>query len=200
MPNLDVLYVNENIIKSLKGLEKLDKLRKLRIKNNKLEKQNEIIDEIIKILTEFQHKAKEGFDEFGRRKIVEYQDDFVPTYFLDERKYQRLFEDKYKRLSQLNLETFSLIMDSYFMRRFCDKDYITTAISYTGAAHSVVYVNFLINQFDFKITHIAKSTEPIDDLNKKLKAKFDYLKFSRYFFPKTLLQCVNLSDFPEKFD
>jgi hypothetical protein len=171
-----------------------------------LEKQNIIIDELIEILTEFQKKALESFDEFGRRKLVEIEDENenenenVPTYFMDDRKYMRELEDKYKRLSQLNLQTFSLIMDSYFMRRFCDKDYITHAISYTGGAHSMAYVNFLCNQFDFKITHIAKSTESIDELNKKLKDKFNYLKFSKYFFPKTLLQCVNLSDFPEKFN
>ena len=64
----------------------------------------------------------------------------------------------------------------------------------------MVYINFLCNQFDFEITHIAKSSEPIDKINKKLKAKFDYIGFAKYFFPKTLSQCVDLSDFPKNFD
>jgi hypothetical protein len=64
----------------------------------------------------------------------------------------------------------------------------------------MAYINFLVNKFDFEITHVAKSSETIDVLNKKLKAKFDYIKFAKYFFPKTLQQCVDISDFPKSFD
>jgi len=179
----------------------------------KLEKQNEIIDKLINTLTKFQKIASSSFDEFGRRKINDTYNtdttdttdktdnkDKLPSYFIDDRYYMRELEDLYKKLSNLNLETFSLLMDSYFMRRFCDKDYITTAISYTGGAHSMAYVNFLLNQFDFEITHVAKSSEPIDVINKKLKSKFDYIKFAQYLFPKTLSQCIDLSDFPKNFD
>jgi hypothetical protein len=168
----------------------------------KLEKQNKIIDEIIDVLNKYYKVASTSFDEFGRKKIIDLVDNTnkLPTYFMDEVPYMREFTDLYKKLSYENLQTFSLLMDSYFMRRFCDKDYILNAISYTGSAHSMAYVNFLCNQFDFEITHVAKSSEPIDVINKKLKAKFDYIGFAKYFFPKTLSQCVDLSDFPKNFD
>ena len=171
----------------------------------KLEKQNEIIDNIIGVLTKFQKIASKGFDEFGRRQRIddiniESNQDKLPSYFLDVTPFMRELTELYKDLQYNNLKTFSLLMDTYFMRRFCDKDYILNAISYTGSAHSLAYINFLVNQFDFKITHIAKSSEPIDKINKKLKSKFDYQKFAKYFFPKTLSQCVDLSDFPKNFD
>ena len=167
----------------------------------KLEKQNKIIDDIIIILNQFQKLASTSFDDFGRRQqIYEEVKGKLPSYYIDETQYLRELQDLYKNLQNENLESFSLLMDSYFMRRFCDKDYILNAISYTGGAHSMAYINFLINQFNFEITHIAKSSEPIDVINKKLKSKFDYINFAKYFFPKTLLQCVDLSDFPKNFD
>jgi predicted metal-dependent hydrolase len=173
----------------------------------KLEKQNELIDNIIDVSTKFQKVALGRFDEFGRRKIIDdlvndtnKSDDELPSYFFDETPYMNKITELYKQLQYEKLESFSLLMDSYFMRRFCDKDYILNAISYTGGAHSMAYVNFLCNQFDFEITHVAKSSEPIDIINKKLKAKFDYIGFAKYFFPKTLSQCVDLSDFPKNFD
>jgi len=174
----------------------------------KLEKQNKIIDEITDVLNKYYKVASTSFDEFGRKKIIldlvdddtNKSEDKLPSYFMDEVPYMREFTDLYKKLQYENLQSFSLLMDSYFMRRFCDKDYITHAISYTGGAHSMAYVNFLCNQFGFEITHVAKSSEPIDVINKKLKAKFDYIGFAKYFFPKTLSQCVDLSDFPKNFD
>jgi hypothetical protein len=172
---------------------------------DKLEKQNKIIDNIIGVLTKFQKIASTGFDEFGRRQRIddiniETNQDKLPSYFLDVSPFIRELTELYKDLQYNNLQTFSLLMDSYFMRRFCDKDYILNAISYTGSAHSLAYINFLCNQFDFEITHVAKASEPIDVINKKLKSKFDYQKFAKYFFPKTLSQCVDLSDFPKNFD
>lgn len=170
---------------------------------DKLEKQNELIDNIIVVLTKFQKVVSSSFDEFGRRKLIDNLDNDtnkLPSYFINESPYMREITELYKQLQYENLQSFSLLMDSYFMRRFCDKDYIHHAISYTGSAHSMAYINFLCNQFDFDITHVAKLSEPIDVINKKLKAKFDYIGFAKYFFPKTLSQCVDISDFPKNFD
>jgi hypothetical protein len=207
----DKNQINKNMPKYIKKLSEKyankDVKEKIKIFRyiivDKLEKQNEIIDKIIVVLTKFQKVASSSFDEFGRRKII---DDLVndknklPSYFIDETPYMRDLTELYKQLQYENLQSFSLLMDSYFMRRFCDKDYIHNAISYTGSAHSMAYINFLCNQFDFDITHVAKASEPIDVINKKLKAKFDYIGFAKYFFPKTLSQCVDISDFPKNFD
>ena len=211
----DKNQINKNMPKYIKKLSEKytnkDVKEKIKIFRyiivDKLEKQNEIIDKILVLLTKFQKLALSSFDEFGRRKIIDdlvndtnKSEDKLPSYFIDETPYMNKLTELYKQLQYEKLQSFSLLMDSYFMRRFCDKDYILNAISYTGSAHSMAYVNFLCNQFDFEITHVAKSSEPIDVINKKLKAKFDYIGFAKYFFPKTLSQCVDISDFPKNFD
>jgi len=194
---LNEKYINDNV------KEKMKIFKNLILK--KFQKQNKLIDGIIVKLKEYNTNIKSSFDDYGRRirnlpDNDSSSEEKLPSYSIDDHVYIDEIEKIYEKISYINLQIFSLLMDSYFMRRFCDKDYITHAISYTGSAHSMAYVNFLVNQFDFKITHIAKSDVSIEELNKKLKDKFDFIKFARYFFPKTLLQCVDLSDFPEKFN
>ena len=46
--------------------------------------------------------------------------------------------------ARLSLIIFTNITDLFFLRRFLDKDYITKAITYTGAVHSINYINFLV--------------------------------------------------------
>jgi len=93
----------------------------------------------------------------------------------------------------------SVIVDTYFIRRFMDKDYITNGISYTGAAHSSMYVHILIKYFDFKITHASYSKYDPDTLNKKIKAGELGYEFYSYFLPKTSQQCSDMSSFPKDF-
>ncbi len=95
----------------------------------------------------------------------------------------------------------ALLMDMYFLRRFCDKDYITNGIFYGGAAHCSIYINFLIKFFDFKITHASYSSMDLEKINKKLSEKL-YLvdQLNEFFYPEILLQCSDISKFPEKFE
>ena len=93
---------------------------------------------------------------------------------------------------------FANLMDVNFLRRFLDKDYITNAITYTGAAHSNFYVKTLVTDFNFKITHSAYVFEDmtIDKLNSIVKKiKFDDM--DDLLFPKT--QCTNVTSFPKDF-
>lgn len=89
-----------------------------------------------------------------------------------------------------------LQVDIFFLRRFLDKDYITNAAVYAGAAHGSNYVFNLVKHFDFKITHASYSKHPIDKMNSLIKdmESFEYLQ--QYLFPPVLYQCSNLTDFP----
>ncbi len=96
----------------------------------------------------------------------------------------------------------SWIMDIYFLRRFIDKDYIHNVISYTGTAHSIRILIFLLKHYNMEITHCVYSNQSIDYINKYIKSKnvdieknlYDVMKL---FFSLDLKQCSDISDFPE---
>lgn len=98
------------------------------------------------------------------------------------------------------LDIFAKFTDIYFLRRFLDKDYITNAIVYTGALHSNNYVHFLINEFDFRITHASYSK--IDDMqeltNEIKKTTFDLTQ--ELIYPEQFGQCSSMKGFPEEFN
>jgi hypothetical protein len=102
------------------------------------------------------------------------------------------------------LTAFSLIMDMFFLRRFLDKDYITTSVVYTGSNHSIKYIQHLVNQFDFKVTHYSySSASDVDDLNKQIKKypSFEKIyKIKELFIPPTITQCSDMTSFPNNFD
>jgi len=92
------------------------------------------------------------------------------------------------------------LMDLYNLRRILDKDYITNAIAYTGAAHSNNYIRLLIKYFGFKLTHYSylknnniKETEKIVKSSKTLK------DLNMLFYPFVFGQCSDLSSFPKLF-
>lgn len=97
------------------------------------------------------------------------------------------------------------LVDIYFLRRFLDKDYITNAIVYTGAAHSVIYI-CLLRQIGFKITHCFNcSIKNINELNKavsKIKnfpTEQDLFYLMDLFVTPNRSQCIDLSEFPDDF-
>jgi len=93
------------------------------------------------------------------------------------------------------------LMDLYSMRRLLDKDYVTHAQAYTGAAHTMNYVRYLIKYFDFKITHTSyisnKDTDFIEDKIKKSKI---YKELFKFFLPPQFGQCSDLTNFPNNFE
>ena len=92
------------------------------------------------------------------------------------------------------------IMDIYFLRRFLDKDYITNAITYTGASHSVNYIYVLVKYFGFNITHYSHMKYNIKKTTDLIKKSKDSSDIEILFFPETLLQCSDLSNFPKLFN
>lgn len=115
------------------------------------------------------------------------------------------FDKLIRSLDVESLYLFSRYVDAFFLRRFLDKDYVDTAITYTGISHSTVYVQMLVRNLGFKITHI--STNPIGsgsgDINKlnlavqNTKTLFDA---ETLMYPTKLLQCSSLDNFPPNFD
>jgi len=108
------------------------------------------------------------------------------------------------KLHMSTLQLFSNLMDIYFLRRFLDKDYIDHAIIYTGAAHSICYVQHLLTKYDFKITHTSYSMESnMDKLNNHLKKFGDPASRQEYqkgLYAPNLLQCSDISKFPKNFN
>ena len=92
-----------------------------------------------------------------------------------------------------------LIMDTYFLRRFLDKSYITNALVYTGAAHSCNYLYFLVKYCDFKITHTSYIKVPSKELHNIIKSSKHYEELKKYVLPQELYQCSDLTGFPERF-
>ena len=92
-----------------------------------------------------------------------------------------------------------IIVDTYFLRRFLDKDYITNGISYTGLSHSTMYIYILTKYFDFRVTHASYSKYNVDELNNVIKKTNIGYEFGMLFLPSKMYQCSNITDFPDGF-
>lgn len=96
------------------------------------------------------------------------------------------------------------ITDCYLLRRFLDKNYITNAVVYTGATHSLNYIRRLMRDFNFKITHVSlKTVDTISELNWIVKQRVKEDKTIAEYFIRTnkaFEQCSNLTDFPKRFN
>jgi hypothetical protein len=102
-----------------------------------------------------------------------------------------------KKIIRINLK----IMDGYTLRRVLDKDYITNAIIYTGAAHTANMIRVLCSEFNFKITHTTYNKSSIADLNKQIiKRVKEGRGIDDIIFSPKIYQCVNLSTFPKNFE
>ncbi len=122
------------------------------------------------------------------------------SYFFNDVEHLSKIKNNQEKITDLSMKTFALIMDIYFLRRFCDKDYVTNGVFYGGEAHGLLYINFLINKYDFKITHASYSLYDLDKMNKILKDKFyDDHRGNELFDPPILIQCSNVTSFPDKF-
>lgn len=92
--------------------------------------------------------------------------------------------------------------DCYLLRRVLDKDYITNAIIYCGAAHAVNYAQVLVSDFGFKITHLTYSTvNSIPKLNAEIVARVSKGESIDELISPSLSapQCSDITDFPKDF-
>lgn len=91
-------------------------------------------------------------------------------------------------------------MDIYFLRRLLDKSYINHMIAYTGMLHTYRYIHFLINNFDFNITHASYPKIAIKKLNKYLKKMSYSDNIDPNIYPPQLIQCSDMTNFPKYFE
>lgn len=127
-------------------------------------------------------------------------------YFIQEADlYLKIMHDAYIQAIELEDKASIIaawITDCYLLRRVLDKDYITNAIIYCGAAHAVNYAQVLVSAFGFKISHLTYSTvTSIPKLNAEIVTRvkkgqpIDDLISPSMSAP----QCSDITDFPKNF-
>jgi len=100
-------------------------------------------------------------------------------------------------IEEISLYIHVILIDIFMLRRFLDKNYITNALYYCGGYHANIITSILVKYFDFKITHIAKSDDTVDNLNTKLKNIDIYNLSSMRTVLKTGYQCSSIEGFPD---
>ena len=151
-------------------------------------------------------KLYEEIDEFIKEIESHYNK-------LNKKNYGIPYIEKLKKLQKWELEyeiifdSFTkenvYLMDLYFLRRFLDKSYVTNGITFTGAMHSMNVIYMLINKFNFSITDSTVNKHTINDINKMIKNKKDFITDMDFMYnllmPNSINQCSDLTNFPELF-
>jgi hypothetical protein len=165
----------------------------------KATKLKELISENYNLLISHETECKKYYDDNGHSKLIKEKNGNY-SYFFNDDEQINIIKNNQNNITDLGIETYSLIMDIYFLRRFCDKDYVKNALFYGGGAHGILYINFLLHYYDFNITHASYHLHTIDKTNILLKDKFNDGKFyEELLSPPILIQCSDVSELPEKF-
>lgn len=168
---------------------------------------------ILKYDQEIRENIQEIRDIFGKdyeniQKVINTDNNLIQidkyriTYFTSNLGVLNILRKLYKCVSGINILTVDYaarIMDSYFLRRFIDKNEITRAGIYTGIEHSTYYVFVLVKYFGFKITHVAYDKYSIDDLNNDIKKADIHIDIRHLIYPEKLVQCSDMTNFPPNF-
>lgn len=155
------------------------------------------LDNILILLEKFKNYVSRDYDEKTYDKDLESYT-FYHGILLEE--LINNIQNSYNKIYKNSIRLYCNIMDCYFLRRFLDKDYVTNVVAYTGILHSINYIYFLVKKYNFKVTHYNYSEEPnIKKLNEKLKKK-NYKDLYSIFFPKKLIQCIDINNFPVNFE
>lgn len=177
-------------------------------------KMNKILDENIENFSSTVNDVDDAIDQFNKyadelqetdnRLVKDENTIYEFSYGLSPYTIRNMIVDIANRVEELVddkfVEYFARFIDIYFLRRFLDKDYITNAITYTGALHSNTYMYILVTEFDFKVTHISYSKiKDIDKLNKEIK-KRGLMEVQELILPPTLQQCSDMTNFPKNFE
>lgn len=201
--------MNENIIRQI-----TNKMRFQYKHNNIKIKLNNIFDEVINNLESASEQLKNLITLCidYREKIIQTQnklqeDEQLPnnfTFGLNHRVIRRMIVDICNGCQDLYVifvKLLAYVTDIYFMRRFLDKDYITNAVVFSGANHSINYIDILVSSFDFKITHVANlKTNNIKELNQEIRRRLKRkIATADLFYPDMIIQCSDVTDFPPNF-
>lgn len=198
--NIELEYFNYVINKIYNQYKHDDVKLIIRKKINKLSKAlDNIVAQCNHLIKNFEDIYK--YYENNSNKLVEYKSDY--NYFVPLAKTNKMtayIVESINKLEEFFLIEMASFMDCYFLRRFLDKDYITNVIAYTGALHSIIYIEFLVKEFGFKVTHASYSKiSNINELNSEIKKSKNYINLKRLFYPPVFNQCSDLTHFPKHF-
>lgn len=103
-----------------------------------------------------------------------------------------------RKLSQGWMDILVTLVDLYFVRRLVEKDYISRAILYCGAFHSINVVMILVRYFSFRVTHAYYCSVDIESLNHEIMYmdSDDPHHLIRLLWPKTAHQCSSVRGMP----
>ena len=87
---------------------------------------------------------------------------------------------------------YGLFTDVYLLRRFLDKNYINNSVIYSGGAHSINYIFYLVKYCNFKIVKIHNSLEKNVKLlmNKIKKEEKSFNIYDLFLFKNNYIQCI----------
>lgn len=157
------------------------------------------VDEAIKRFNEYLDYMYESGDKLQRDNNSLYLFSYGPSIYTIRNMIVDIINTVDKLVDDQFVEYFARFTDVYFLRRFLDKDYITNAIEYSGALHSMTYIYELIKTFNFKITHTSYSKiNDMDKLTNEIK-KRSLMEIQELILPPNLQQCSDMTHFPEKF-
>jgi hypothetical protein len=149
-------YNNKNIKKKINKIIKSDILSRIKKYNNMHKKNMKLLNDIEgSIIPNYIMNNHPEDPNYGMR----FDHRITMLY---------LIYKNYNYLINLYMDINVLMMDVYFLRRFLDKDYITNAVVYTGAHHSLNYIYYLMKDFNFKLVNYSH-------LNKKSIDLFNFL-------------------------
>lgn len=72
-------------------------------------------------------------------------------------------------------------------------------MTYTGATHSINYIDILAKDFNFEITHASYCDSTIPEANQNIK-NYDTTELAKLFYPPIFQQCSDMTTFPKNFD
>ena len=150
-----------------------------------------LIDEITKFITDC-NKYQKIFDDNKDKLDKKHMNSNKELYkqyllfedFYDTDKYNKIKDDVLITGEKIEIQILNIgvyIMDSYFLRRLLDKDYIKNSIVYTGASHNTDYLHFLVKNYDYKIVEYGTindiSSNELEKLIKKTDSWMDIYKY-----------------------
>lgn len=163
-----------------------------------------LIDEITKFITDC-NKYQKIFDDNKDKLDKKHMNSNKELYkqyllfedFYDTDKYNKIKDDVLITGEKIEIQILNIgvyIMDSYFLRRLLDKDYIKNSIVYTGASHNTDYLHFLVKNYDYKIVEYGTindiSSNELEKLIKKTDSWMDIYKYV-----DSNKQCIKINKF-----
>jgi hypothetical protein len=91
------------------------------------------------------------------------------------------------------LQLYSIYTDGYLLRRILDKNYVGKSIVYSGGAHSVNFIFFLVKYYNWNILTIHNAKEKdINSLVEKINDEdYSYDIYELFLLKKIYIQCIH---------